>query len=62
MPKINVKLVVYVLAAILLILGGVLLFLGYTSLNHGEIDAGWILDVIGLVIWVAGYIFRRHLK
>jgi len=61
MSKITVKLVVYVFAAILLILGGVLLFAGYTSANHWKIVAGWSLDGIGLVIWVGGYLVVRYL-
>jgi uncharacterized membrane protein len=64
MPKIRVKVVIYIFAAFLLMLGGLLTFWGYytSHINHGEIDAGSALIGIGLVIWVSGYIFRRRLK
>jgi hypothetical protein len=64
MPRIQAKVALYVFAALLLMLGGLLIFGGYftSSINHGDIDAGWALIAIGLVIWVAGFLARRHFK
>lgn len=64
MPRINEKVALYVFAALLLMLGGLLIFGGYITsiINHGEIVAGWALIAIGLVMWVAGYLARRYLK
>ncbi len=66
MARISVKVIAYGFAALLVVLGVILLLAGYNlpAANGGEIGAGWTLIGVGVVIWIVGFAARylRHLR
>ncbi len=58
--SINVKVVAFGFAALLVVLGVILLLAGYnlSTPNQAEVSSGWDLILVGVVVWVAGFSSR----
>lgn len=58
--RINVKVIAYGFAALLVVLGAILLLAGYnlSPVNQSEISSGWTLIIIGIIIWFVGFLAR----
>ena len=64
---VNVKVVAFGFAALLVALGVILLLAGYniSPTNQSEISSGWTLIVIGVIIWLLSFserILRKALR
>lgn len=60
---ISVKVVAFGFAALLVVLGVILLLVGYNlpTPNQAEVSSGWDLIIVGVVVWIAGFL-SRYLK
>lgn len=60
MAQIKVSVVAYGFASLLVVLGAILLIIGYnySSGNPHEISAGWTLITVGILVYVAGFVLR----
>ena len=60
----QLKAVAYGLGALLALGGIVLMALGYnkTPNNASEINAGWLLIAIAVVMWIAGFVAKESKK
>ncbi len=60
MAQIKVSVVAYGFASLLVVLGVILLIIGYnySSGNPNEISAGWTLITVGILVYIAGFVLR----
>lgn len=60
MAQIKVSVVAYGFASLLVVLGVILLIIGYNyrSGNPNEIGAGWTLITVGILVYIAGFVLR----
>ena len=58
MAQIKVSVVAYGFASLLVVLGVILLLVGYQTSNMQEVGSGWPLIALGVGVWALGFIAR----